>query len=247
MTTAAAHGLIDLHCHFLHGVDDGARNLEEALDLARAAVADGITASAMTPHFHPGRYPNQRSVIALHVAAFQQALDEHGIALKVHLGGEMRASDESLAQLMDHEVPFLGEVKGLKILLLEFPHQGLPGWGVGFVYRLLEMGIRPLIAHPERNKHVMADVDRIQPYLAAGCWLQVTGGSLQGHFGKTSQKAAWALMEQDAVAVVASDAHNLDSRPPHLAAARALVASEYGAKRADRLFTTTPASILGIG
>ena len=61
----ASTGIIDLHCHFLHGIDDGARNLAESLELARAAVADGITASAMTPHIHPGRYPNQKSVIAL--------------------------------------------------------------------------------------------------------------------------------------------------------------------------------------
>lgn len=240
-------GIIDLHCHFLHGIDDGARNLAESLDLARAAVADGITVSAMTPHIHPGRYPNQKSVIALHVQAFQQVLNEEGIPLTVYPGAELRASDESLQQLADHEVPFLGEHKGKKVLLLEFPHQGLPVWGLGFVYKLLEQGIRPLIAHPERNKHVMADVDRIQPYVAAGCWLQVTGGSLLGDFGKHSEKAAWALMEQDAVAVVASDAHNLDSRPPHLAAARQAVEDEYGARRADRLFRATAASILGLG
>ncbi|WP_157463100.1 tyrosine-protein phosphatase [Curvibacter gracilis] len=243
----ATTGIIDLHCHFLHGIDDGARNLNEALDLARAAVADGITASAMTPHIHPGRYPNQKSVIAVHVQAFQQALNHHGIPLAVYPGAELRASDESLSQLQAQEVPFLGEYKGLKILLLEFPHQGLPAWGLGFVYRLLEQGIRPLIAHPERNKQVMANVDRIQPYLAAGCWLQVTGGSLLGQFGKASEKAAWALMEQDAVNVVASDAHNLDSRPPHLKAALEAVAAEYGERRAERLFKTTPAQILGLG
>jgi|SRR5450830_248454 len=243
----APTGIIDLHCHFLHGIDDGARNLTEALDLARAAVADGITASAMTPHIHPGRYPNQKSVIAVHVQAFQQALNQHGIPLAVYPGAELRASDESLSQLQAQEVPFLGEYKGLKILLLEFPHQGLPAWGLGFVYRLLEQGIRPLIAHPERNKHVMANVDRIEPYVAAGCWLQVTGGSLLGQFGKASEKAAWALMEQDAVTVVASDAHNLDSRPPHLKAALEAVAAEYGARRAERLFKTTPAQILGLG
>jgi protein-tyrosine phosphatase len=242
----ASTGIIDLHCHFLHGIDDGARNLAESLDLARAAVADGITASAMTPHIHPGRYPNQKSVIALHVQAFQQVLNEQGIALSVYPGAELRASDESLQQLANHEVPFLGQHKGMKVLLLEFPHQGLPAWGLGFVYNLLQQGIRPLIAHPERNKHVMADVERIQPYLAAGCWLQVTGGALLGDFGKHSEKAAWALMEQDAVAVVASDAHNLDNRPPQLKAARDAVASEYGERRAQRLFYSTAAQILGL-
>lgn len=240
-------GIIDLHCHFLHGIDDGARNLAESLDLARAAVADGITVSAMTPHIHPGRYPNQKSIIDLHVQAFQQTLNEQGIPLTVYPGAELRASDESLQQLLVHEVPFLGEHKGMKVLLLEFPHQGLPAWGLGFVYNLLQQGIRPLIAHPERNKHVMADVERIQPYIAAGCWLQVTGGSLLGDFGKNSEKAAWALMEQDAVAVVASDAHNLDNRPPQLKSAREAVASEYGERRAQRLFYNTAAHILGLG
>lgn len=238
--------MIDLHSHLLYGIDDGAQTLAESLDLARAAVADGITAAAMTPHIHPGRFENQKTNILLHVAAFRAALQANHIALQVFAGAEMRLGLESLAQLQAGEVPFLGRVNGCDILLLELPHQHLPVGTQQFVDKLLAMNIRPLIAHPERNKSVMDDPRRIHPLVEAGCWLQLTAGSITGGFGATAQKAALSLLDEDFVHVVATDAHNLSARPPHLRAARQVVNERYGADTAQLLFQTRPARILGL-
>lgn len=238
--------MIDLHSHLLHGIDDGAQTLAESLDLARAAVADGITAAAMTPHIHPGRFENQKSRIVTHVAAFRAALQAHCIPLQVFAGAEMRLSLESLAQLQAGDVPFLGSVNGCQVLLLELPHQHIPVGSQQFVDKLLAMNIRPLIAHPERNKSVMADPRRIHPFVDAGCWLQITAGSITGGFGSTSQKTAFSLLDEDCVHVVATDAHNLSARPPHLRAARQVVIDRCGADAAQLLFQTRPARILGI-
>lgn len=238
--------MIDLHCHLLYGIDDGAQSLEESLNLARAAVADGITAAALTPHIHPGRFDNQKSRIVLHVAAFRAALQANHIPLQVFAGAEVRLGLDSLAQLQAGEVPFLGRVNGCDILLLEFPHQHIPVGSQQFVDKLLSMNIRPLIAHPERNKSVMADPRRIHPFVDAGCWLQVTAGSLTGGFGAASQKTAFSLLDEDLVHVVASDAHNLSARPPHLREARRVVNECYGPDAAQLLFQTRPARILGL-
>lgn len=238
--------MIDLHTHFLHGIDDGAETLAESLALAQQAVNDGIVAAVMTPHIHPGRYDNQRSRILAQVAAFQQALQQYDIPLQVYPGAEVRLSTESLDQLLAGEVPFLGTVNGAKVLLLELPHSGIPVGAQQFVHKLLSLNIRPLIAHPERNKSVMDDFRRIHPFVEAGCWLQITAGSLTGDFGATAEKVAWHLLEDDWAYVVASDAHNLSARPPKLSQARATVAARLDEDVAQLLFHTRPARILGL-
>jgi protein-tyrosine phosphatase len=238
--------MIDLHAHFLHGIDDGAQTLSESLELARAAVADGITATAMTPHIHPGRFDNLKSHIVTHVAAFQLALQEAHIPLRVFPGAEVRLGVESLDQLLAGEVPFLGSVNGCQVLLLEFPHSHIPVGAQQFVNKLLSLNIRPLIAHPERNKSVMDDPRRIHPYVEAGCWLQLTAGSITGEFGTAAKKAALGLLDDDWAHLVATDAHNLSARPPKLSTARQAVAQRLGEDVAQLMFHTRPARILGL-
>src|ERR1039458_9490472 len=114
--------MIDLHCHFLPGIDDGAQNLADGLALAQAAVADGITYSVMTPHIHPGIYENTRGSIEQVFKDFRSALRKARIPLHIGMAAEVRLSPDIVGLLRQNEVPFLGELNGYKIILLEFPH-----------------------------------------------------------------------------------------------------------------------------
>ena len=163
--------MIDLHCHFLPGIDDGPETLAEALDLARAAVADGITHSVLTSHVHPGRYPNERRNLLTAIESFATEVAKANIPLNLRLGGEARLCPELVDMLAENQVPFLGEVDGFRIVLLEFPHQLIPVGSLRFVQSLFKLKIRPMIAHPERNKAIMANPDRINEFAEAGCWL----------------------------------------------------------------------------
>jgi protein-tyrosine phosphatase len=238
--------VIDLHSHLLYSVDDGADTLEESLALARIAVADGIRVMALTPHIHPGRYGNVRSELLDKVATFQNQLRDHGIPLEVRLGGEVRLSMESLELLLEDEVPFLGTLDGYRIMLLEFPHQLIPVGSQQFIDKLLQMNIRPLIAHPERNKAVMAKPERLLSFVDAGCWLQITAGSITGHFGAASRQTAITILENGWAHVIASDAHNQEYRPPVLSAGRDAVANLLGAEMARKMVSERPARILGL-
>ena len=238
--------MIDLHTHILHGIDDGAETLAESLALARAAVADGITTCAMTPHIHPGRYENFKSSLEQHAETFRTELARNNIPLNITLGAEVRLSIESLEQILSDEVPYLGHYGGKHIMLLELPHQTIPVGSMQFVEKLLSLSIRPLIAHPERNKAIMMDPTRVQPFLDVGCWLQVTAGSVVGDFGTTAQKVALRLLDDDDVYLVASDAHNLDARPPAMSKARTALAKRYGERAAQQLVTDRAANILGL-
>jgi protein-tyrosine phosphatase len=238
--------MIDLHCHYLPGIDDGAQALEQSLDLARAAVAAGIKTAVMTPHVHPGRYENNASSIRKLGVAFQRVLDHKEIPLDIRAGGEVRISAEIISMVEEGEIPFLGTVDGYRIMLLEFPHSHLLLGADKLIQWLLARRIRPLIAHPERNKEVMRSVDKIAPFVKMGCMLQLTGASVIGHFGKPAQECAQKLIDREWVAVVATDAHNLAHRPPNLDLAYKALVTIGGEAFARRLTVETPRRIIAM-
>src|SRR4051812_35855332 len=149
--------MIDLHCHLLPGIDDGPATLEEALAMARLAVANGISEARVTPHVHVGRWDNDLAGIEKAVAAHRTALADAGIALKLGFAAEVRLAYDVVPLIEAGRVPFLGEWDGLKVMLLELPHSHVPVGSDSFVAWLLNRGIRPMIAHPERNKDIMRD------------------------------------------------------------------------------------------
>jgi protein-tyrosine phosphatase len=236
--------MIDLHSHLLPGIDDGPDTLEESLDLARIAVANGITHSVLTPHIHPGRYENDAASIAAAVDRFRAALVARNIPLQIGFAGEVRLSFEIMEMVARGQIPFYGEEHGYKVFLLEFPHSHLPPGSLNLVEWLLEQKIRPLIAHPERNKDIMRKPDKLAPLLEMGCYLQVTAGSVAGDFGETAQKIARQLLEAGTVTILASDAHNASHRPPRLDHGRDAAAEIVGAEMAMALVTSRPASLI---
>ncbi|MCB1703955.1 MAG: capsular biosynthesis protein [Halioglobus sp.] len=238
--------MIDLHCHLLPGVDDGPGTLEDSLQLARLAVANGISHAVLTPHIHAGRYRNQLSTLQPQLAVFREALAGQGIALELTLGGEVRLGVEAIALIDQDEVPMLGEEDGFRIMLLEFPHSHVLPGSDKLVRHLLDRKIRPMIAHPERNKDIMRSLDKLLPFVEAGCLLQVTAGSMVGDFGPRAQQRASEMVERGWVTVLASDAHNLKYRPPELQRGRAAAARLVGASAATDLVLRRPASILGL-
>ncbi len=238
--------MIDLHCHFLPGIDDGPETMAQAMDLARAALANGITHSVLTSHIHPGRYPNQRRNLEVAVASFQSELAAARIDLDVRMGAEARLCPELIDLLATKQVPFLGLVGGYSILLLEFPHQMVPVGSLKFINSLLKIKIRPLIAHPERNKAIMANPEKIGEFAEAGCWLQLTAGSLVGRFGPQAQQTAFKIIDAGWNCLLATDAHNLENRPPLLSEGRAALCDRYGEAVANSMVLEKPARILGL-
>lgn len=236
--------MIDLHCHFLPGIDDGAQTLADGLALAQAAVADGITYSVMTPHIDPGRYPNTRSTIEKAFKDFRLALRTARVPLHIGMAAEVRLSPDIVALLSQNEVAFLGELDGHRIILLEFPHSQITPGAEKLIERLLKDRIRPLIAHPERNQDVIRDLSKIEPFVEMGCFLQITAGALLGHFGRAPQRRALQLLEFDVLKVLASDAHNLTGRRPALREGMEAAARVIGAQAAQDLVNRNPRMIL---
>ena len=237
--------MIDLHCHYLPGIDDGAQTLEESLALARAAVADGITHAVMTPHVHVGVFENRMASIERAVEQLRATLMQHGIPLSISAGGEVRIGAELIELLEAGDLPFLGQLNGQRVMLLELPHGQVPVGAERFTGWLRKQGVLPLIAHPERNKDVMRNLAKLDPFIEQGCLLQVTAGSLLGSFGEPAQRRARELLDRGDIFAVATDAHNLVNRPPMLGAARAFIANDAGEAAATALTHGNPGALLG--
>jgi protein-tyrosine phosphatase len=235
--------MVDLHCHLLPGIDDGPETLAEALALADHAVAAGIARSVVTPHILPGRYENTLSGIREATARFRAQLRERGIPLEIGYAAEIRIGPDILTLADEGALPILGTVDGYGIVLLEFPDSHILPGSARLVAAMLERKLRPLVAHPERNKAVMHDIDKIGPFVRSGCWLQLTAASITGAFGPRCLEASRQMLQRGWVTVLASDAHNRTARVPELESGRRAAEKIVGEKASWPLVRETPAQI----
>jgi protein-tyrosine phosphatase len=212
--------VIDLHSHILPGLDDGARDLDEALAIAHASVADGVRAIAATPHVRDD-YPTSPEEMRASVQELRTALELRRIPLEVLPGGEV-ALPETVT-LGSAVLRAFGLGGNPAVLLVETPYYGWPLAFGQIVMRLLRDGIVPVIAHPERNGDVQADPRLLVPLVESGSLVQLTAASLDGRLGRRARACAQRLLELELVHLLASDAHAPAVRSAGLAAARRAV------------------------
>ena len=233
--------MIDLHCHLLPGIDDGAPDLDTSLEMARMAVADGIRTVACTPHIYPGVFMNTGPGIRQAVAALQQVLDGAGIALRLVVGADVHVVPELLDNLRSGLAPTLG---GTRYFLLEPPHHVAPPRFAEFVFSLIAAGYVPLITHPERLTWIEDHYATFCALADQGAWLQVTSGALTGRFGPAAKYWGERLLDEGRVRVLATDAHSTRRRAPLLAEGRQAAERWVGEAESWHLVETRPAGIL---
>jgi protein-tyrosine phosphatase len=227
--------MLDLHCHILPEVDDGAASLAEALWMSRFCVQDGITHVVATPHCH--RVARLlRSDILPQVTRLNEALVRARVPLTILPGSEVQVTDTA-AYRSDFEARLychLGD--GRVFTLLEFPWEDAlyPADAPELVAWLDRQGMTPIVAHPERQKYFAENPERLRALAEAGAWLQVTVDSLLGKHGQAPRSFGEKLLRSYSEAVLATDAHNL-RRCSGLSAGYAWVQEQMGPHRADQL------------
>lgn len=239
--------MIEIHAHLLPGLDDGPETIEEALDLARAFLEQGVVHVVATPHVFPGRFDNSIAQIQQSLSEFEQVLAAHGLPLSLSVAGEVRLSEQVITLFNEEALPFLGELDGYKTLLLEMPDGQIPMGTDKLVAWLLARGVRPVIAHPERNRAVRDNPKLALDLVQQGCALQLTAGALMGQFGAKVQQAAEFLVAENAAAAVASDAHNITNRAPCMRHAHDWLCQRFNQDLADQLTHHGPAALAGRG
>ena len=234
--------MVDIHCHILPGIDDGASDMDVSLAMASCAVADGIEVIVATPHWPLDDAPLPGSRIRELTAEVQAALDEEKIPLRLVPGHECAITPELPDELAKGGA--LGFGGKVRYALLETPYHHLPYYLREIVFQVQSRGFAPVIAHPERNPIIQSDPAQIDEYLRSGCQVQVTAGSLTGQWGAASKKTGFALFRRGLAHIIASDAHSPHSRPPILSEARKLVADTFGEEIAHRAVEELPRRII---
>lgn len=233
--------MLDLHCHILPSIDDGATDLPMALAMARIAAADGITTIACTPHIYPGVYENTAAGIRAAIAAFQAELDGQGIAIRLVEGADVHLDPALVDGLRSGRIPTLA---GSRYLLLEPPHHVAPPRFEEAVFELMAAGYVPVITHPERLTWVDSHYDLFTRLSQRGAWMQITAGALTGRFGRRVKYWGERFVAEGHAMLLATDAHHPERRPPLLAEAREAVAALVGVEEAMHLVRTRPQGVV---
>jgi protein-tyrosine phosphatase len=196
--------MIDLHLHLLPGVDDGAKSLEDSLEMARALVSLGFNTLAPSPH-HRAEYPSKSAELCEGKRAeLTAALATAGVAVSLQRNAEnFFLEDDFMAEVAAQKCRTMGSGK---IVLVEAPYSGPMPMLLDVVFRMKLKGYTPLIAHPERCME-FEKKGRAAEVVAAGALLQLDVGALIGRYGKPAQTLARQFVAQGLYAVAATDLH----------------------------------------
>lgn len=218
--------MIDIHCHILPDIDDGAKDEIQAIEMAKEAVNSGIKTVIATPHHKNRTYDNEKSFIIKQVELLNEMFKESNIPLDVLPGQEVRIFGELIHDFEKGEIQTLNDSK---YLLLELPSDHMPQYTENLIFDIQRAGLTPIIAHPERNRDIYADPNLLHGLVSRGALAQLTAGSLTGVFGKEIKKVSLQMIEHNLIHFIASDAHNINARNfGTLSEGYAVIKEEYG-------------------
>lgn len=235
--------MIDLHSHILPGIDDGAKELSDSIAMAEQAVETGVTHMVCTPHILQGHYDNNHASINTAFEILVEGLANSNCPLKIDFASEVRITPEILQWVSRNKIPYLGKWQDKDVLLLELPHSHIPAGTDNLLRWLSKNNVQVVIAHPERNRDIIADYNKIRMLKRTGCLFQVTAGSFTGRFSDAVKDIAMKMLEEDTVTYIASDMHNLDRRPNDMGAAFDLLSELVGTEKANSLTLDIPSQI----
>ena len=229
---------IDIHCHILSGLDDGPKNIHESLAMAKMAIDDGISHIFATPHILDGLYRNETERIK---ESCERLKSDLPVGLELLYGADVRICHDLIARIENEGIPTLN---GSGYLLLEFPSLALPPRVDDIIIDLRERKIIPIITHPERHMLLARRLTLLSRLRDCGAMSQITAQSVTGDFGREIRNVSYSMIKAGLVDFVASDAHDVQIRPPRLSEAYRAVASLFGEETAIRIFVQNQEKVL---
>ncbi|AJA46775.1 capsular polysaccharide biosynthesis protein [Clostridium pasteurianum DSM 525 = ATCC 6013] len=205
--------MIDIHCHVLPGIDDGSRNIDMSVEMLRIAEENGTKKMIATPHYYRGSYENEFEDVLGHVENLNAQLKTKGINVEIFPGQEVFVDRYTLEA---YKSGIIHPLNASKYMLIEFPMDVLPDNAIDIIYELKILGVKPIVAHPERYLYINGDLTNINKFIEEGCLFQLNTTSIMGLMGKRVKEAAYSLMDNGLCHFIASDAHSTERRCPNL-------------------------------
>jgi protein-tyrosine phosphatase len=201
--------MIDLHCHLLPGIDDGADTEELTLQMIHQAIDEGIETIVVTPHHDNGSYYNPSSTIVRVCENIQNKIQSLDLPITILPGQEVRITKRTLDEMEKGHLQTLADTD---YILIELPTMEIPREMDDTLFELRVAGYKPILAHPERNAAIIADPNRLLEWVQEGLYSQITSHSLTGLFGKKIQRFSEDLLKNGLAHFIATDAHHVNVR-----------------------------------
>lgn len=231
-----------MHCHILPGMDDGAEDWTQSLEMAGIAVEDGISGIVCTPHCSPVFPGNSRSRIMAAVEMLRMRVFEAGIGIDLYPGCELSIQPTLADKIEAEESLTVNDCRN--VALIEMPPDLISPNLDKFFSMMRVRGVRTVLAHPERNPHLMKNPSILLAWVEAGVMVQITAASLLGCHGHTTRDFSLKLVDHRMVHFVATDSHGADRRAPILSEARTVVEAAIGPEETRRIFDEYPSRIV---
>lgn len=234
--------MVDIHTHILPGLDDGAMDICEAIEMIRMAAECGTDMIVATPHCnYPGMYDNYfgKEYIETYERTVK-AVEEEGINIKLCPGMEAFATYELPDLIVDGKIMPLNQSR---YILVEFSREEEPDFADNVLGRMKNVGAKPVIAHAERYRFVQDNPQKVYEWREKGYVIQNNKASFQGKFGKKAQKAAYYMLERHLTSVVASDAHGIKCRTTNMEEVHRMLEEKISKKYLNVLFEENPRRI----
>ncbi len=217
--------IIDIHSHIIVGLDDGAPNIDVAIDMLRIAEKDDITKIIATPHYIHGIWKNNAFLVYRKLKELKKRIEQENINIQLFPGNEVFISLEVPELIKEGMVCTLNNSS---YVLLELPIINIPEYTKDVIFQLKVNGYTPIIAHPERNCEIAENPNLLWDFIDRGALSQINATSLTGVYGSRTKEAAFTLLRHGMVHFVASDAHNCKGRAFYLSKSRKIVEAEIG-------------------
>ncbi|SUJ43599.1 capsular polysaccharide synthesis enzyme [Staphylococcus aureus] len=202
--------MVDIHNHILVDVDDGPKSINEAIELLKQAQSENVTDIVATPHHLHKRYSNDIEKVKIKLNELKNNSEIKKLGLNLYVGQEIRITDQIIEGIKNKEIEGINESR---YLLIEFPSNEIPYYTNQLFYELQTMGYIPIIAHPERNKAIVQNLDLLFELINGGALSQITASSLLGDFGNNIRKLSLKMIDSNLAHFIASDAHSITNRP----------------------------------
>lgn len=236
-------GFIDMHCHIVPGVDDGAKDMETALLMLKIAYEDGIRAMIATPHYHPDKVLVDEASVYENFCTFKGEAEKQFPDMKLYYGREIYCDYDSVDVLTQKELNL--SMCETDYILIEFSTTVEYSYLQNMVRRLIMSGYIPIIAHIERYECLVSHPERVAELHNMNVVMQVNAAAVMGNMGKEIKKFVKNLLKNNLIDLVASDAHSAGRRTPQLKSAALYVGKKYGVHTMERLFIDNQKRVIG--
>ncbi len=235
--------MIDIHCHILPGIDDGAQDVEESLKMARLAEQDGVKTIIATPHvFRPPIIQKNLFFIQEKWSDFTPLLKTNNIQVELLLGSEVHFVHD-LIDVLKINYPYFGLNRG-SYMIVEFPSNHVFSGAKQLFFELASRGLNLIIAHPERNSVFVRNPSLLYDFIKMGIFTQANSGSFSSLYGTQTQEAAFRFLEWNFYHFLASDSHGKHNRSTRLSRAFRKVSELVGEKEALALVVHNPKAVV---